>query len=85
MKLAFLPKIVRIGEATAYLGMSRTLSDRQVQLWIFLVRIGNQGLQVDRYEIGAWAKLCKRIVGDGETTSYRQVASLGSIADQSRN
>jgi predicted DNA-binding transcriptional regulator AlpA len=55
MKHAVLPRLIRIGEAPAYLGMSRALFDREVRPTLTVVRIGSQGLAVDRCELEAWA------------------------------
>src|SRR5262249_39488184 len=52
---AILPRIIRIGEAPAYLGMSRTLFDVDVRPSLTIVRIGTHGLAVDRLELDAWA------------------------------
>ena len=48
MKHCLQPRIVRIGEAPAYLGMCRNLFDRQVRPRLTIIAIGKKGKGVDR-------------------------------------
>jgi hypothetical protein len=43
MKHAVVPRILRIGEAPAYLGMSRDVFDREVRPQLRVIDIGKKG------------------------------------------
>ena len=48
MKHGLAPRIVRIGEAPAYLGMSRNVFEEQVRPHLTIIAIGRKGKGVDR-------------------------------------
>jgi len=48
MKHGLAPRIVRIGEAPAYLGMSRSVFEEQVRPHLTIIAIGRKGKGVDR-------------------------------------
>ena len=51
MKHAVVPRILRIGEAPAYLGMSRDVFDREVRPQLRVIDIGKKGKGVDRAQL----------------------------------
>ena len=55
MKHAVLPRILRIGEAPSYLGMSRQVFDREVRPRLRVIDIGKKGKGVDRAQLDAIA------------------------------
>ena len=55
MKHAVVPRILRIGEAPAYLGMSRDVFDREVRPRLRIIDIGKKGKGVDRVQLDAIA------------------------------
>ena len=55
MKHAVVPRILRIGEAPAYLGMSRDVFDREVRPQLRVIDIGKKGKGVDRAQLDAIA------------------------------
>ena len=55
MKHAVVPRILRIGEAPAYLGMSRDVFDREVRPRLRVIDIGKKGKGVDRVQLDAIA------------------------------
>jgi hypothetical protein len=55
MKHAVLPRILRVGEAPGYLGMSRQVFDREVRPRLRVIDIGKKGKGVDRAQLDAIA------------------------------
>src|ERR1700674_2539278 len=55
MRHAVVPRILRIGEAPAYLGMSRNVFDRQVRPRLRVIDIGKKEKGVDRAQLDAIA------------------------------
>ena len=55
MKHAVLPRILRIGEAPGYLGMSRDVFEQQVSPRLQIIDIGRKGKGVDRAQLDAIA------------------------------
>ena len=51
---AILPRLIRLRDAPAYLGMDRNRFNREVRPFITSIPIGRQGLAFDRLELDAW-------------------------------
>jgi len=52
--IALLPRLVRLRDASAYLGMDRNRFNREVRPQLTTIPIGRQGLAFDRLELDAW-------------------------------
>src|SRR5215471_13895020 len=50
-----LPRLIRIRDAPAYLGMDRKVFNALVRPVLTEVRIGTQGIAFDRLDLDAWA------------------------------
>lgn len=49
------PRFIRMGQAPAYLGMSRAIFNQEVRPHVREVRIGKQGIAFDRNDLDRWA------------------------------
>lgn len=54
--IALLPRLVRLRDAPAYLGMDRNRFNRDVRLHLTRIPIGQQGIAFDRLELDAWVE-----------------------------
>ena len=54
--IALLPRLVRLRDAPAYLGMDRNRFNREVRPHLTKIPIGQQGLAFDRLELDAWVE-----------------------------
>jgi len=54
--IALLPRLVRLRDAPAYLGMDRNRFNREVRLHLTNIPIGRQGIAFDRLELDAWVE-----------------------------
>ena len=52
--IALLPRLVRLRDAPAYLGMDRNRFNNEVRLHLTNIPIGQQGIAFDRLELDAW-------------------------------
>ncbi len=52
--IALLPRLVRLRDAPAYLGMDRNRFNREVRPQLTIIPIGRQGIAFDRLELDAW-------------------------------
>ncbi|SRR3989338_5565934 len=52
--LQLLPRLVRLRDAPAYLGMDRNRFNAQVRPILKEIRIGEQGIAFDRLDLDAW-------------------------------
>jgi hypothetical protein len=59
----FPPRLIRVRDAPAYLGMDRVEFNKSVRPYLTEVRIGTQGKAFDRYELDAWVDWYKDTVG----------------------
>ena len=48
------PRLIRLRDAPAYLGMDRNRFNREVRPALLEIRIGRQGVAFDRLEMDAW-------------------------------
>ncbi len=53
-QVLIIPRLLRLRDAPAYLGMDRHYFDATVRPTVQLIRIGKQGLAVDRLDLDAW-------------------------------
>ena len=51
-----LPRLVRLRDAPAYLGMDRNRFNREVRPYLTRIPIGQQGIAFDRLELDAWVE-----------------------------
>jgi len=51
-----LPRLVRLRDAPAYLGMDRNRFNREVRPHLTRIPIGQQGIAFDRLELDAWVE-----------------------------
>ncbi len=51
-----LPRLVRLRDAPAYLGMDRNRFNREVRPHLTNIPIGRQGIAFDRLELDAWVE-----------------------------
>jgi len=54
--IALLPRLVRLRDAPAYLGMDRNRFNRDVRPNLTRIPIGQQGIAFDRLELDAWVE-----------------------------
>jgi len=54
--IALLPRLVRLRDAPAYLGMDRNRFNREVRPHVTRIPIGRQGIAFDRLELDAWVE-----------------------------
>jgi predicted DNA-binding transcriptional regulator AlpA len=54
--VVLLPRLVRLRDAPAYLGMDRNRFNREVRPHLTNIPIGRQGIAFDRLELDAWVE-----------------------------
>jgi len=54
--IVLLPRLVRLRDAPAYLGMDRNRFNNEVRLHLTRIPIGQQGIAFDRLELDAWVE-----------------------------
>jgi len=54
--VVLLPRLVRLRDAPAYLGMDRNRFNREVRPHLTRIPIGKQGIAFDRLELDAWVE-----------------------------
>ena len=54
--IALLPRLVRLRDAPAYLGMDRNRFNAEVRPYLTKIPIGQQGIAFDRLELDAWVE-----------------------------
>ena len=54
--IALLPRLVRLRDAPAYLGMDRNRFNREARPHLTRIPIGQQGIAFDRLELDAWVE-----------------------------
>ena len=52
--MQIVPRLLRLRDAPAYLGMDRNRFNKEVRSLVTEIRIGNQGIAFDRLELDAW-------------------------------
>lgn len=55
-KITFLPRLIRMRDAPAYLGMDKQTFNRTVRPFLNEIRIGTQGIAFDRLDLDAWVE-----------------------------
>jgi predicted DNA-binding transcriptional regulator AlpA len=68
------PRLIRLRDAPAYLGMDRNRFNREVRPALTELRIGRQGIAFDRLEMDAWVDHYMRC--NGRPTSTLRGESL---------
>ena len=61
--LPFLPRLIRMKDAPAYLGMNRNYFNQVVRPHLTKIRIGRQGIAFDRLDLDAWVEHHKTCSG----------------------
>ena len=54
--IVLLPRLVRLRDAPAYLGMDRNRFNSDVRPFLTRIPIGQQGIAFDRLELDAWVE-----------------------------
>ena len=55
-QVAILPRLLRLRDVPAYLGMDRNRFNAEVRPFITAIPIGQQGIAFDRLELDAWVE-----------------------------
>lgn len=55
MNRSILPRLIRLRDAPAYLGMDRNRFNAEVRPYVIEIPIGEQGIAFDRLDLDAWA------------------------------
>jgi len=67
--LSFLPRLIRMKDAPAYLGMDKQIFNHMVRPLLSEIKIGTQGIAFDRLDLDAWVEHNKHrsrdLVSDG--------------------
>lgn len=53
-RIVILPRVIRLRDAPAYLGMDRNRFGAEVRPFVTTIPIGKQGIAFDRLELDAW-------------------------------
>ena len=53
-QVALLPRLLRLRDVPAYLGMDRNRFNAEVRPYLTAIPIGQQGIAFDRLELDAW-------------------------------
>jgi predicted DNA-binding transcriptional regulator AlpA len=53
-QVAILPRLLRLRDVPAYLGMDRNRFNAEVRPYVTAIPIGRQGIAFDRLELDAW-------------------------------
>ena len=67
----FLPRLIRLRDAPAYLGMDRHRFNNEVRPGLTEIPIGNQGIAFDRLDLDAWVDDHKQCSGRPAATDKR--------------
>lgn len=70
---AILPRVIRIRDAPAYLGMDKNRFNREVRPQLTEFKIGTQGIAFDRLDLDAWVDDYKSRVGRPGTRNQEKV------------
>lgn len=68
-----IPRLLRLRDAPAYLGMDRHYFNEAVRPTIKLIRIAKQGIAVDRLDLDAWVEHTKQRSDPPAATQRRKV------------
>jgi len=68
--IALLPRLVRLRDAPAYLGMDRNRFNSEVRPHLTNIPIGRQGIAFDRLELDAWVE--DYVSGNGRPAARRR-------------
>ena len=55
-RIVILPRLIRLRDVSAYLGMDRNRFGTEVRPYVTTVPIGKQGIAFDRLELDAWVE-----------------------------
>ena len=67
------PRLIRLRDAPAYLGMDRNRFNREVRPALVELPIGQQGVAFDRLELDAWVEQYKRCNGRPASARGEQI------------
>jgi hypothetical protein len=71
IRSSIVPRLIRLRDAPAYLGMDKNRFNREVRPHLIVVPIGRQGIAFDRIDLDAWAEHHKRCNGRPGAQSER--------------
>lgn len=57
------PRLIRLRDAAKYLGMDRNRFNNQVRPFLITLKIGQQGVAFDRFDLDQWADEFKKSQG----------------------
>ena len=63
MTTVMLPRLIRLKDASVYLGMDKNRFNREVRPKIISIPIGKQGIAFDRLDLDAWVEHYKQRSG----------------------
>ena len=72
------PRLLRLRDAPNYLGMARSIFERDVRPYLTHIRIGTQGVAFDRLELDAYASYARDGGTPPEETAEWQNVAQGS-------
>lgn len=57
------PRLIRLRDAAKYLGMDRNRFNNEVRPFLVTLKIGQQGIAFDRFDLDQWADEFKKSLG----------------------
>jgi hypothetical protein len=72
MNRSILPRLIRLRDAPAYLGMDRNRFNAEARPYVIEIPIGEQGIAFDRLDLDAWADQYK------SRTDVRRILNLAA-------
>lgn len=57
------PRIIRLRDAAKYLGMDKNRFNKEVRPFLITLKIGQQGIAFDRFDLDEWADEFKKYQG----------------------
>lgn len=67
------PKLIRLRDAFAYLGMDKNCFNREVRPYLTKIPIGKQGIAFDRLDLDAWAECTKQRAEHPEGSNLNRI------------
>lgn len=58
------PRLIRLRDAAKYLGMDRNRFNNEVRPFLVTLKIGQQGIAFDRFDLDQWADEFKKSLGN---------------------
>ena len=75
------PRLIRLRDAPAYLGMDRNRFNREVRPALVELPIGKQGVAFDRLELDTWVEQYKRCNGRPASARGDQIWDAKQVQD----